>query len=60
MQKVYRIKELVAMGLGGKSTIWNWVKNGRFPQPLRLNGITIWRGEDVERFLQNPKGVSHE
>jgi len=36
----------------GKSTLWNWVKAGKFPSPVKLSrGVTAWRVEDVRAFL---------
>lgn len=36
----------------GKSTWWEGVKQGRFPQPFKLGPrITVWRCEDIEDLL---------
>jgi predicted DNA-binding transcriptional regulator AlpA len=38
----------------GKSTWWEGVRQGRFPQPIKLGPrITVWRLEDIEDFLTN-------
>ena len=32
-----------------KSTWWQGVKDGRFPQPVKLSErVTVWRVEDIE------------
>lgn len=32
----------------GKSTWWEGVRNGRFPQPVKLGpGITVWNVSDI-------------
>ena len=37
----------------GKSTVWNWVKQGKFPQPIKLSPtITVWRNHDIHAWLQ--------
>lgn len=36
-----------------RCTIWRWVKEGKFPRPIKLNGSTRFRAEDVEHFLSN-------
>lgn len=48
----FRVKDL-AKRLGiGESTIWRWVSEGRFPEPIRLGRrITVWKREDIEEFL---------
>lgn len=35
-----------------KSTVWRWVSEGRFPQPLRLaSKCTRWRAADIDQFV---------
>lgn len=37
-----------------RSTLWNMVKEGRFPRPVKLGPrITVWRVEDVRAFIEN-------
>lgn len=46
-------------GLIGVSdkTIWNWVKHGKFPAPIKLtSSITVWRLSDVKTWMQS-KGL---
>lgn len=35
------------------STLWSWVKAGRFPAPIKIDGIrmTCWRVGDVRTWL---------
>ena len=37
-----------------KSTWWEGVKSGRYPQPVRTLGrfITAWRVEDIRRMIE--------
>lgn len=37
----------------GKSTWWEGVRSGRYPQPVRTLGrrITAWRVEDIRRLI---------
>ena len=35
----------------GKSTIWKWVQEGRFPAPVKLSdGVTAWSVTAVEQW----------
>ncbi len=34
-----------------QKTIWTWVRQGKFPVPIRLNGRTVWRMSDIEKWL---------
>lgn len=37
-----------------RSTWWNGVKDGRYPQPVKLGPkVTAWRVEDIRRFLES-------
>lgn len=37
-----------------KSTWWQGVKTGRYPQPVRTLGerITVWRVEDIRKLIE--------
>lgn len=46
-------------GLIGVSdkTIWQWVKIGEFPAPIKLSdSVTVWRLSDVQTWMQS-KGL---
>ena len=38
-----------------ESTIWRWVEDGVFPQPVRLGNVTRWDSRDVEAHLEKMK-----
>jgi predicted DNA-binding transcriptional regulator AlpA len=39
------------------STLWAWVRSGRFPAPLKLSArITVWRDSDVLAFIKRYGG----
>ena len=41
-----------------KSTLWERVKTGRFPKPIKLSpGVTVWRAEDIQAYIE---GVENE
>lgn len=36
----------------GASTLWRWVKDGKFPKPIKLSDrVTVWRAEDVRTWM---------
>jgi predicted DNA-binding transcriptional regulator AlpA len=40
-----------------KSTWWDGVKSGRFPQPRKLGTrITVWRVEDILELIEKKPG----
>lgn len=52
--KLYRLRELSArIGLA-RSAIYQAVKDGRFPKPIRVGARAVaWRHQDVESWLQS-------
>lgn len=52
--KLFRINELSHDLSMGKSTIWAWVKLGKFPKPIKISSrMTVWSSADVEEWLAN-------
>ena len=46
-----RVTPLVPVG---KSTLWAWVKAGKFPEPIKIGPrTTVWRVADVRARLEN-------
>ena len=42
-----------------RSTWWNGVKSGRFPQPVKLGvRTTCWRAEDIRKLIDGGVGNS--
>ncbi len=42
----------IAQALGvHRNTIWNRVREGKFPAPIKWDGITVWRRADIEDFV---------
>ncbi|WP_425915144.1 helix-turn-helix transcriptional regulator [Acinetobacter sp. TSRC1-2] len=33
-------------------TLWTWVREGKFPKPIKMNGVTVWNSADVEKWLE--------
>lgn len=35
------------------STLWQWVRDGKFPKPVKLGArVTAWKVEDVRAYLE--------
>jgi prophage regulatory protein len=34
------------------STVFRWVREGRFPKPLKIGGMTRWRARDYNEWVQ--------
>jgi prophage regulatory protein len=57
-QRVIRISELASTPTkAGRlpvspTTVWRWVREGRFPKPFKLGErVTVWDADEVEDFL---------
>lgn len=62
-QRVIRISELASTpDKEGRlpvspTTVWRWVREGRFPKPFKLSDrVTVWDADEVESFIQRRSG----
>ena len=40
-----------------KTEWWNGVRDGKYPQPIKLSAnITVWRVEDIRRLIESTGG----
>jgi prophage regulatory protein len=52
--RLITIKDMCALINRDRRTLWAWVKSGKFPEPLRINGRTIgWRASSYRAWLDN-------
>ena len=55
--KFLRINDVIEMLSVGKSTIWAWVKQGKFPPPIKLSpGCTVWSLNTIDEWVNQKKG----
>ncbi|WP_249409139.1 helix-turn-helix domain-containing protein [Acinetobacter sp. NRRL B-65365] len=40
-----------------RSTVWKWVKDGRFPVPVKIHTLTRWRCVDIHAWLDQYAGT---
>lgn len=41
-----------------RSTWWNGVRSGRYPQPVRIGErCTAWRAEDIKNLIESAQGA---
>lgn len=53
MKKWIRIKRVREKVPVAASTIWAWVKEGKFPEPTRLSTrCTVWDEGEVDRWME--------
>ena len=53
-ERLLRLPQVLKIVPIGKSTLWNYIANNRFPQPVRLSSrCTCWRQSDVDAWLAN-------
>lgn len=51
-----RQKQVLRLVPFSKSTLWRRVKKKLFPQPIKLSvGITVWRVEDIRRWISQQR-----
>ena len=54
MAKFLRIKNVMEKTGIAKSTIWLWVREGKFPKPIKLSPrITVWNEDKISEWINN-------
>ena len=53
MKKYLRITQVIQKIGVGKSTIWLWSKEGKFPKPIKISTkVTVWEEEKIDGWIQ--------
>lgn len=53
MQRFIRINDVMRKTGLAKSTIWLWVKEDKFPKPIKLSPrVTVWEELDIENWMK--------
>ena len=58
-----RLPQVLAVFPVGRSTWWNGVKSGVYPQPVKISPrCTAWKAEDIRALIENKtaQGGDHE
>lgn len=57
-REFFRPKHIVD-GLGiAESTLYLWIKEGKFPQPIKLNGrVSLWKRQTILDWLEDCERV---
>ena len=51
-QQIFTVKEVAEFFRVGVSTVWRWVQNGDFPQPVKFGGNTSrWLRADLDAHI---------
>lgn len=53
-----RISHVLTVVPIGRSTVWLWARQGRFPKPFKFGAITVWKRDDIIAWLANLGGAS--
>ena len=49
-KEIYRYSDLVTLGYGCRTTIYNMIKNSLFPVPRDINGRPGWYSQDLQEW----------
>lgn len=53
--RIAKVQQRVGLG---RSTIWLWIKQGRFPQGIKLSpSVTVWRESEINLFVSGKWNV---
>ena len=52
--RFYRLPQITSRLNVSRSSIWAWVKAGKFPKPVKLSeNCTAWSAADVEQWVES-------
>ena len=58
MSNFIRVKQVAKMLDMGESTVWLWVKEEKFPKPIKLSErVTVWDVKIIEEWVLNKSRV---
>ena len=53
MENFIRIKEVMEKTGVARSTIWLWVKEEKFPKPIKISPrVTVWKSSDIQQWQE--------
>lgn len=47
-----RMKHLTDKLSLSKSTIWLWIRNNEFPKPNKINGVSVWKADTIDKWVE--------
>ena len=51
-EKLLRITDVISVTGLAKSTIWLYVKDGKFPKQIKLSPrVSVWKLSDIEQWI---------
>jgi len=57
----YRLPQLKARLSVSGSSIWSWVKQGKFPKPVKLSeNTTAWNAAEIDAWAQSRIAASRQ
>lgn len=60
-ERLLNIKEVENICRLKKSAIYNWMKQGKFPEPLKLGRKTVfWRESDLKEWIDSLPKAKYE
>jgi predicted DNA-binding transcriptional regulator AlpA len=51
-----RTKLVLSVVPCARSTLWLWVRQGRFPKPIKYGGMTLWKRDDLLAWIAKAGG----
>jgi predicted DNA-binding transcriptional regulator AlpA len=51
-KSLLRMKHLTDKLSLSKSTIWLWIRNNEFPKPNKINGVSVWKADTIDKWVE--------
>jgi len=59
-ERLIRLPSTLSMVGIGRSTLYDLISKGRFPPPLKIGRIALWRESEVQQWISELNGVDRK
>jgi len=55
MQKYLKTKDILYLLGISRTTLDTWLKQGKLPQPIKIDHILLWKEDDFEAWMESKR-----
>ena len=55
LDRILRRKAVLQIVPVGRTTLWRWIRAGKFPAPEDFNGVQGWRASKLQEWMREER-----
>ena len=55
MPKYLKTKDITYLLGISRTTLDDWIKKGKFPQPIKIDHILLWKEDDIDAWMESKR-----